>query len=216
VIVSRLPMFCVSSEWEISCAWAALTVQAGMPALRAMSYYERNLPHWHPQGTARFVTWRLFGSLPAVHPLLLETGSPGQVFRLLDRELDRAACGPAWMRDPAIADCVARALRFGEQQLGYYELAAYVVMPNHVHVVLTPHAPLSRITNTLKGVSARHGNQILGRTGKPFWQYESYDHWVRTRSEYQRIVAYIERNPVAAGLVEKPEDWPWSSARGVK
>ena len=52
----------------------------------------------------------------------------------------------------------------------------------------------------------------LGRTGKPFWQVESYDHWVRNAYQFQRIISYIEWNPVSAGLVEKPEDWPWSSA----
>jgi alkanesulfonate monooxygenase SsuD/methylene tetrahydromethanopterin reductase-like flavin-dependent oxidoreductase (luciferase family) len=49
-------------------------------------------------------------------------------------------------------------------------------------------------------------------TGERFWQDESFDHWVRDPAEWQKIRAYIERNPVSAGLVAKPEEWPWSSA----
>jgi putative transposase len=71
---------------------------------------------------------------------------------------------------------------------------------------------LPQITHWIKGRTAREGNLLLGRTGEPFWQDESYDHWVRNEREFHRIVKYIEWNPVSAGLVTKPEDWPWSSA----
>jgi hypothetical protein len=54
---------------------------------------------------------------------------------------------------------------------------------------------------------------MLGLVGQPFWQDESYDRLVRNQTEFDRIVNYIEMNPVKAGLVAKPEDFPWSSAR---
>ncbi|MCX6620942.1 MAG: transposase, partial [Acidobacteria bacterium] len=85
------------------------------------------------------------------------------------------------------------------------------VMPNHVHLLILPHAALPLITHWIKGRTAREANLLLGRTGEPFWQHESYDHWVRSARELLRIAAYIEANPVAAGL-STPEDWPWSSA----
>jgi hypothetical protein len=78
--------------------------------------------------------------------------------------------------------------------------------------LLAPIAPLGQITQQIKGATARQANLILGRTGSPFWQDESFDHWVRNPGEGQKIRVYIERNPVVAGLVDKPEDWPWSSA----
>ena len=53
---------------------------------------------------------------------------------------------------------------------------------------------------------------MLGHTGQPFWQDESYDRLVRDEAEFQRITRYIEMNPVKAGLAAKPEDFPWSSA----
>jgi REP element-mobilizing transposase RayT len=52
----------------------------------------------------------------------------------------------------------------------------------------------------------------LGRRGR-FWQQESYDHWARDEDELERIIRYVEQNPVKAGLVAKAEDWPFSSAR---
>jgi hypothetical protein len=52
----------------------------------------------------------------------------------------------------------------------------------------------------------------LGRIGEPFWQKESYDHWVRSETEWNRIASYIEENPVKAGLAARAEDYPWSSA----
>jgi REP element-mobilizing transposase RayT len=130
----------------------------------------------------------------------------------MDAELDRGASGPLWLQDPKIASSVEDTILRGEK-LGHYNLDAYVVMPNHVHVLLEPRVPLARITNGIKGVSARDANATLGRVGKPFWEDESFDHWVRNEAEFQRIRSYIERNPVSAGLVERPEDWPWSSAK---
>jgi REP element-mobilizing transposase RayT len=65
---------------------------------------------------------------------------------------------------------------------------------------------------SIKSFSARRANEILGRTGEPFWQDEYYDHWVRDPTEFGKIADYIEFNPVAAKLVEQFEDWPWSSA----
>ncbi len=81
--------------------------------------------------------------------------------------------------------------------------------------MIYPRAKLSRITKAVKNFSARQANALLGRTGQPFWQDESWDHWVRGPEELEKIVEYIEANPLAAGLVERVEDWRWSSAFGV-
>jgi REP-associated tyrosine transposase len=114
-----------------------------------------------------------------------------------------------------VAQCVADALRYGEGTLGLYKLRAWVLMVNHVHILIYPEARLSRITKSIKNFSARQANAILGQTGQPFWQDESYDHWVRGPEELEKIVQYIEENPVAAGLVERVERWRWSSAFGI-
>ncbi|MGD0496887.1 MAG: transposase [Bryobacteraceae bacterium] len=130
----------------------------------------------------------------------------------MDRELAAAAQGPTWLKDERVARAVYDALRFGEERLRLYRLQAWVLMSNHVHMLIEPNAELPRITRGIKSFSAKTSNEILGRTGEPFWRDESYDHWVRNQREFGKIVQYIEFNPVAAGLVQRPEDWRWSSA----
>jgi len=179
-----------------------------------MTYYERHLPHWHPAGKDVFVTWRLYGSLPASAKILASRDKPlsaGERFRAWDQALDRAGVGPLWLKESRIAECLLAALqRHQEQEL--FRLHAYVVMANHVHVLLAPLRSLAEITHLVKGATARQANKILGRTRVPFWQDESFDHWIRSAAEWNRIRDYIERNPVLAGLVRNPKDWPWSSA----
>jgi putative transposase len=186
-----------------------------------MVFYRRNLPHWHPEGSAIFLTWRLHGSLPAAASRTARNGcatgeaknqeSPGKRFKRLDAALDCATFGPRWLADPEIADYAECPILRGAE-LGRYELHAFVIMPNHVYALLEPRLPLAKITSVMKGVAARDANATLHRVGKPFWQDESFDHWVRNSAEFERIRHYIEWNPVAANLVAKPEDWRWSSA----
>jgi REP-associated tyrosine transposase len=187
-----------------------------------MTYYERNLPHWQPEGATFFVTWRLFGTLPLQKRTARNgcaTGNvpkvetPGERFVRLDRALDRTAIGPHWLRIPSVADRVTELIFKGGKELGYFSLHAFVVMPNHVHLLIAPKGPLQRIMNGIKGSAAHAANTVLGRIGKPFWQDESFDHWVRTEKEFGKIFRYIEWNPVSAGLARRPEDWVWSSAR---
>lgn len=141
--------------------------------------------------------------------------SPGEEFRRADELLDRADTGPLWLKDARIAECVEATIRRGEGGLNHYSLHAYVIMSNHVHVLLTPHVEVRRLTNSLKGAAARAANLVLQRSRRRFWQDESYDHWCRSAAELERIRRYIERNPVAAGLVAKAEDWQWSSANRI-
>ncbi len=175
-----------------------------------MADYRRRLPHIHPDGAHLFVTWRLYGSLPIAPPDVIYA-TPGHAFAAEDRALGEGH-GWLWLSDTRVARQMVEAIRIGENRKQLYELQAWVVMPNHVHMLILPRVALPRITHWIKGTTAKEANSLLGRTGEPFWQDESYDHWVRNEREFQRIVAYIEENPVSAGLVTKPEDWPWSSA----
>ena len=163
-----------------------------------LSYSERHLPHWQPEGAALFITWRLHGSLPK-SVQILHGQTAGKAFVAIDRELDSASIGPRWLQDERVATVVVAALHYGALQLGLYELRAWVLMANHVHILIDPHAPISRITKAVKNFSARQANAILGRTGQPFWQDESDDHWARGPEEAEKIVRYIEENPVTAG-----------------
>ena len=114
-----------------------------------------------------------------------------------------------FLKNWRVAEVVRTGLYKG-QQLGQYALHAWVIMPNHVHVLLTPRIHPTRLINLLKGATAREANKILRRTGEPFWQGECYDHWVRDEEEFARIARYIANNPVRAGLAGAPADYPWS------
>ena len=91
-----------------------------------------------------------------------------------------------FLKEERIAAIVLQSLITG-QKLEHYLLHAYVVMANHVHVLITPLVAPSRLLKALKGVTAREANKLLRRTGEPFWQHESYDHWVRDDAEFKRI-----------------------------
>jgi REP element-mobilizing transposase RayT len=99
-----------------------------------------------------------------------------------------------------------------EEQLGLCELHAFVVMANHVHLLISPRVELPKMMKALKGFTAKRANQILKLTGSPLWQEESYDHLVRDRTEFERVKRYIENNPVRAGLVKEAQEYRWSSA----
>jgi REP element-mobilizing transposase RayT len=79
-------------------------------------------------------------------------------------------------------------------------------------MLILPLVSAAEITRWLKGSTARGANRMLGRTGMPFWQDESYDHYLRNPDQMSRTMAYIEHNPVSAGLVDSIEHWRWSSA----
>jgi putative transposase len=176
-----------------------------------VTFYRRHLPHWNPPKQDLFITWRLKGSLPSHLQGIPPKETPGRRFLELDRALDRADAGPLWLRDPDIAGAIIAVLRtLRDQRIA--TVHAYAVLANHVHILLTPTAHIARVTRLVKGVTARKANLLLNLTGQPFWQDESFDHWVRTPTEWRKIHTYIERNPVTAGLVQNPQDWPFSSA----
>jgi REP element-mobilizing transposase RayT len=179
-----------------------------------IGFYRRKLPHWQPEGVPIFLTWRLHGSMPRTRDMSAQNpaATEGKRFALFDRQLDAAGSGPTWLAIPRVAASVVHTLFTAEKQWKLCDFFAWVVMSNHVHALLMPHKPLREVTRAIKSTSARLANAIVSRTGQAFWQDESYDHWVRNDREFEHIVGYIERNPVRAGLVQRAEEWRWSSA----
>lgn len=172
----------------------------------------RRLPHLYPPGKLLFLTWHLHGSLPIHHYPPPHKLSAGAAFVWMDRQLDAARGGPVYLRQEPIAALVEASIHFAAQSQGHYDLLAYVIMANHVHMLVLPREAPSRFLKSLKGYTARQANLLLSRTGQPFWQAETYDHWVRDDKEAERIRLYIVNNPVRAGLAARPEDYRWSSA----
>jgi putative transposase len=172
------------------------------------------LPHFDAPGVIQFVTFNLHDSFPPrTHPewqAVLQESDSSVRRRRLEAWLDRGR-GACWLRSERIAKTVESLLRFDDGRR--FHLEAWVVMPNHVHLVVrVMDVPLTRLVASWKGASARLANSLIGRTG-PFWQPDYFDTRIRNRTHLRRVVHYVEANPVKAGLVRDPRDWPWSSAR---
>ena len=203
--------------------------------LRSGVHSRGYLPHVKREGVSYFVTFRLADSLPKEIILrfgqekterlrrLAEFTRRGESIddseeeilrdfrRKVERYLDRGA-GACHLLRTEIADLVAGALQHFHQ--GRYLLHDWVVMPNHVHAIIwpMPNYLLSDILKSWKQFTSRRAKQILGMGQEPFWQRESYDHWIRNDEERTGISRYVRNNPVTAGLSSHPEGWRWSSA----
>jgi hypothetical protein len=157
-----------------------------------MAFTRRHLPHWIPEETAVFVTWRLTGSLPPQTGVLAVKQRGRAPFPQQHERLDRVPSGPAWLQDSRVACVVGNALLYGETVRRFYQLHAWVVMPHHVHAIFQPHTAMPTIMRWLTGGTGRVANQILGGAGAPFWQDESFDHWVRSAEELRYPIEYVE------------------------
>lgn len=183
-------------------------------------WYSRGyLPHFDP-GPARtqFVTFRLFDSLPqnVLERIELELAARNtenisrETFILAESYLDQGF-GDCFLRRREIATVVKETLlRYDGER---YEVKAWVIMPNHSHIMIRPHDghPLEKIMHSIKSYTATEANRLLGRKGA-FWMREAFDRYIRDADHYARVKRYIENNPVKAKLCKRPEDWEFSSA----
>jgi REP element-mobilizing transposase RayT len=144
-------------------------------------FYRRNLPHFQKDFRPHFLTFCTY----------------------------RGAILPEWARSITLACCL-------HEHNVKIDLKVAVVMPDHVHIILTPLVDyerlevvsLEQITKSIKGASAHLINRRLGSRGT-VWQVESFDRVLRCSEQLDAKVAYVKANPVRAGLVSVPEEWPW-------
>ena len=187
--------------------------------MKYKQFYRRELPHIQPKGGTFFVTFRLYGSVPKSRIKRLKQlhkemnlNLPTDYYYNYDRELN----GPYWLDDPQIANIVISAMKFWDQN--GVDLICYCLMGNHVHIVVKVWPEnskgeeffLAKYMKSIKTFSSRKANEVLGRTGQPFWRPESYDSLIKNEKSLRRVIKYILDNPVKAGFVWEPEDWPWS------
>ncbi len=167
------------------------------------------LPHVKAEGASYFVTFRLADSLPQEAQERWRELPEIERAREVERHLDTGA-GECLLARPELADLVVQALHHHEDR---YVLHDFVVMPNHVHLLLTP-GPVQTLSDILHGIkswTAQEINVLLGRSGV-LWQRESFDRVARDDDEMQRLAAYIRHNPVKAGLSAEEAGFRWSSA----
>ena len=176
---------------------------------QARGWHSRGyLPHFDSPETIQFVTFRLVDSLPRSVAAALKTND--EAATALDHELDHGF-GACWLKSPEISSLVQDALLHFDGER--YRLLAWCLMPNHAHVAIQAHRDhsLSVVVQSWKSFTARRANERLGRSG-PFWHPDYFDRYMRNENHLAQTMEYVEQNPVKAGLVAAPGDWPWSSA----
>ncbi|NNE97440.1 MAG: transposase [Pyrinomonadaceae bacterium] len=174
------------------------------------------LPHYDGGQVSQFVTTRLYDSLPKKvlerWRIKLERGeiSDFEIRKRVEEYLDSGR-GECYLADPRVANLVKENLRHHADKK--YKLYAWVIMPNHLHYLITPISPytLAEITHSNKSYTAHTANKILNRRGQ-FWIHESFDRYIRDEYHFLQTIAYIENNPVKAGLCKRKTDWKFSSA----
>ncbi len=184
---------------------------------RPAAFHTRRLPHWTQEGVTYFVTFRTADSIPQTllrqlldernrylgtqtHELSPERQTELNTFfrERIEEHLDHSL-GAGVFKKPGIAGLMESVLRHFDGER--YALGSYVIMPNHVHVLVRPLGThtLSTILASWKSFSAHQLNERLNLSG-PFWERESFDHIVRDEHELERFSRYIRENPEKAKL----------------
>jgi REP element-mobilizing transposase RayT len=176
------------------------------------------IPHWEAGEIAQAITFRMADSLPSAllarWELELESLSPREHDQERRKRIQQAldsGHGSGALARPEVGEVVESAmLHFDGAR---YRLHAWVIMPNHVHVLITPAGDhtLSAIMHSWKSFTAKSANALLGANGA-FWAQEYFDRAIRDDAHYANAVEYIAMNPVKAGLCGTPERWRFSSS----
>lgn len=196
------------------CQWTAPPKPADLQR-GFRGWHERGyLPHRDEPGLTQLVTFNLADAFPLAlrskWEALLQVEDDRERQRQLEEYLD-CGHGDCLLRRADVAQLVENALRYRHGP--DYELRAWVIMANHVHVLFKVGAvPMSRTLEDWKKFTAHEANKLLNRRGQ-FWQEDYWDTYMRDAAQELRARRYIENNPVKALLVRDPKDWAWSSAR---
>lgn len=165
------------------------------------------LPHCDKAGLIQMVTYRLADSLPEhlrhEWEPITRIDEERERRQKLEEYLDRGH-GECHLRRNDVADLVEEnLLRFDGLR---YRLLAWVVMPNHVHLMIEQWEPLSKLVKAWKSYTAAAANRVLGRSGA-FWQTDYWDRFIRDGRHFATALHYIEHNPVKAGLCSDRAEW---------
>ncbi len=182
-------------------------------------WYSRGYhPHCDFPCLVQLIGFRLYDSVPAELiarwtrelTTFIETERRAIIWEKIDRYADTGH-GSCLLAKPEIAQVVEGSLLHFDGKR--YDLLAWCVMSNHVHVLVAvrPDESLPKIVHSWKSFTAHQSNRILHRSGQ-FWMTDYYDEYMRTTTQLERTIEYIEYNPVHANLATRPEDWLFSSA----
>jgi putative transposase len=168
------------------------------------------LPHYDANTVVQHVVFRTFGSLP--NHILAKLGPQNEkpTSAQIDLVLDQSS-HDAVFSEPTFAEIMQSALRYFDGDR--YDLQAWCVMPNHVHVVFVPSqdALLGNIVKSWKHSVAWRINKLRSTRGSVFAP-DYFDRYIRNLRQSETAIHYVEANPVKAGLCGRASDWPWGSA----
>jgi REP element-mobilizing transposase RayT len=191
----------------------------GLDPHKPLTVYYRHLPHWRQDGATYFVTYRQADSLPqsklrqleilkaeweSQHPPPQAIEAWEELSRLTMQRVEEwldQGMGSCRLRDERAKKLVVEAMHHFDDQR--YELGGYVILPNHVHVILRPlepqTQPLETILQSWKRYTSRRINALFGVKGH-LWQEESFDRIIRDEEHLWRVIQYVGQNPAKAGL----------------
>lgn len=197
-----------------------------MSFLHTTRFHRGKLPHWEVESGRYFVTVRLADSLPRevvlrlqeIHRSIAEITPRSEAFVSLQREYFRtmekhldAGAGECLLRQPVHATVIVEEL--GSLADWSVDVPHYTIMPNHWHALIAPERDcthsLGEIMKRLKGRTGKRLRSAIGGDGA-IWQREWFDRWMRSDAEWAKTVAYIQNNPVKAGLASGLNEHPWT------
>ncbi len=183
-----------------------LAANEGKAIWRSRGY----LPPFDAPNLVQHIVFRLADNLPAQIAKDIARARRGDRVLAIDSALDRGYGRHDLARSGVATLVQTGLLAFNSER---YALIAWCVMPNHVHVLLAikPGCTLDRIVHSWKSYTAKEANRVRGRAGA-FWAPEYFDRFMRDDQHLASTGAYIEGNPVKAGLCESVDDWRFSSA----
>jgi len=212
--------------------WHKAGSELGAPSTTPRWHSRGYIPHFESAGAIQHITYHLADSLPT--EMLARFEDEVRAVPRPRRDVERRKRIHAWLdaghgccvlREPTAAEMVQSSFLYFDGQR--YRLFAWVVMPNHVHVLFQPLEgwTMAKIVTSWKSFTGRRIAAYLDSIGwerqapawptqreRRVWQREYWDRLIRNERHLRAAIAYIHGNPVAAGLVESAQNWPWSSA----
>jgi len=195
---------------------------------KTTGFWSWKLPHWEVEDGRYFITIHLAGAIPAAGRRRIQVlasqlqaipdrDSPEwlqqqrAIFAEMENWLDRAQWNPL-LQQQEIAAMVVEAVEHRVAR-GNWNMLQYVIMPTHIHLFCEfGDQEMKPILEDFKRWTGHQATKMLRHTAR-FWQHDWFDHWSRSDEEDDRIIRYIQNNPVKASLVQDYRDWPYGSWR---
>ncbi len=195
----------------------------GRPETR--SFWTGHLPHWEVLGRPIFLTLHVRGAIPSEAAARIRQNAADirktndtdftrrlkRIFSEMEKWLDRIDGGIPPLSQPKAAAVLRDAIAERHAR-NAWRVLHWVIMPSHLHLLyVAGTVGMKTLLADFKRWTGHRMAKAIETDGGRFWQDEWFDHWSRSADETDRIVSYIRQNPVRAGLVKRPEDWPYAS-----